>query len=153
MVRRDILGGNGAQILIEYRDAEGVDTVREVVPRYVIGDQSARGIFNVTHLEAYCLLRRGNRTFRMERIRSVSDPKTGELFAPGSWLAAQQYGELRDLNDIEGDQDKRNSGLSENRRTSWKVWALVIVAAYMIGRLRVLPWILHVAGQTWGRWL
>ncbi|MEO8669412.1 MAG: exonuclease domain-containing protein [Bauldia sp.] len=82
---------DGLCVAIGYTDASGQWSVR------TIRCEGARRDNGVVYLDAWCLLRNGRRSFRLDRIGSVADYRTGEdlgdptdyvgSFVPGAWFA------------------------------------------------------------------
>lgn len=68
---------NGLTVIIEYRDARGVPSVRQIS---CIRIENAKG---KRYLRAFCHHRRALRMFLVERIDSVLDAETGEMLAGG----------------------------------------------------------------------
>ena len=74
--------------IIEYEDFYGAKTRRTIAVHRLNGRRAtkARGIA-VDEIQAYCHLRRGYRTFKLERITALADPATGEIPQDGHcWL-------------------------------------------------------------------
>ncbi|MDE1715750.1 hypothetical protein PWG14_25110 [Chromobacterium amazonense] len=63
-----------AKLLLVYRDADGNESNREVEVFGYDPDSDT--------LEAFCLLRRANRSFRLDRIVRMVDRETGESIPP-----------------------------------------------------------------------
>lgn len=64
-----------------YRDADGELTARRIDVESVLRN------FDTNYVDAWCHLRRAQRTFRLERILEISSALTGEvLYPPGSAL-------------------------------------------------------------------
>lgn len=154
MLRRDIIAGSAKRVVIEYVDADGDPSVREIMPSWLGGTQSDATTFNATHLEAHCYLRKGRRTFLLRRIQAISDPRTGEVYDVGDWFRALKVGDIIPLDD----GDEAAAGAAEQispRRfhIGWRMLLGALAAGYAIGRLRVIPWVLALTHQKWGHWL
>lgn len=154
MLRRDVIAGSAKRIMIEYVDADGEASSREIMPIWLGGTQSNAKTFNATHLEAHCYTRRSHRTFLLRRIQSVSDPRTGEVFEVAEWFKALQLGDLLPL---EGRAPAANETVepAAASRVGFgpRSIAVAILIGYMIGRLRIIQWLLALSHQKWGRWL
>lgn len=73
-----------AQLLvIDYRDAEGQESRRRISVRRVWDDPDRAG---ETVVEAFCHERQAPRWFRSARIRTVTDPATGQAFTDADWF-------------------------------------------------------------------
>jgi hypothetical protein len=68
---------SGRNIIIIYSDSKGQGSERQVICRKL----DVKG--GVVYLTALCLLRERVRTFRTDRVSSVIDPVSGEIFEPG----------------------------------------------------------------------
>jgi predicted DNA-binding transcriptional regulator YafY len=55
----------GTSVQIEYRDADGTYTLREIIPLSI--EENVRA----TKVIAFCHLRKENRTFRLDRIARI----------------------------------------------------------------------------------
>lgn len=64
---------SGGQYMMSYRDAEGKVTERAI--RF--NKQTGSG--GTAYLQAFCLMRKANRTFRVDRIESLFSTDTGEI--------------------------------------------------------------------------
>lgn len=69
---------SGHTVVIRYRDSKGQESERQLTCRRL----EHRG--GQTYLHAFCFSRQRLRCFRADRIASVIDPSTGEVFNPGS---------------------------------------------------------------------
>ncbi|MDV6252834.1 hypothetical protein [Vibrio sp. EA2] len=65
----------GAQYFMNYKDAAGKVSDREIVLRKI--EQNASGD---TYVKAFCLMRNSIRTFRADRITGICSVETGEAF-------------------------------------------------------------------------
>lgn len=72
----------GLFIQIEYQDAAGVQTARRITCRDICQSGANR------LLRAHCHERDALRSFRIDRIRIVVDPETGEVLEPTAFFAA-----------------------------------------------------------------
>lgn len=70
-----------ADLLLQYRDSKGAISERLITVHSLDGF-TENGRFTGEHLHAYCHTRKAARTFRCDRIESLADSKTGEVF-PG----------------------------------------------------------------------
>ena len=78
----------GSPVLLTYLDSSGERSERTVTPQKVDGRRYSDGSITVEAFDGWCHLRRAVRTFRVERIISMADPRTGEIIAnPAIWLA------------------------------------------------------------------
>ena len=68
---------------MQYVDAGGTTSQRYITLRKVWSDGATR------YLQGHCHLRNALRTFRVDRIRSLHDPATGELYEPPGRLLDQ----------------------------------------------------------------
>ena len=75
-----------ARLLLRYRDAGDIVTDREVKPNSLKGKGAVSPV-TVRAIGAYCLMRKGNRTFRLDRIVHAADPETGEVIDLLAWLS------------------------------------------------------------------
>ncbi|EID7697625.1 hypothetical protein CS266_RS12190 [Vibrio parahaemolyticus] len=66
---------SGAQYFMNYKDAAGKVSDREIVLRKI--EQNASGD---TYVKAFCLMRNSIRTFRADRITGICSVETGEAF-------------------------------------------------------------------------
>lgn len=64
---------SGGQYMMSYRDAEGKVTKRPI--RF----NKKTGSGDAAYLQAFCLMRKANRTFRVDRIESLFSTETGEV--------------------------------------------------------------------------
>lgn len=72
-------------LLLRYRDTKGDVTDREVRPQGVKG-RGAVEPSQASALVGHCLMRKGRRTFRLDRVLHAADPKTGEVIDLPAWL-------------------------------------------------------------------
>ncbi len=73
-------------LLLRYTDVKGDTTDREIRPQSVKG----RGVVTTgqaTVLVGYCLMRKGPRHFRLDRVMHAANPRTGEIIDLPAWLS------------------------------------------------------------------
>lgn len=137
------------RILLDYVDADRKSSHREIVPFELCGEVREGQAF-ATMINAYCLSRRANRSFRVDRIVSVGDAETGEILDTDEWvdhLAAGATFPSED-SDVAGDPPR-----SEPARRSLAALFWCAVLGYIIGRTRVIGVVLAHFHQHWGVWL
>lgn len=154
-IRRAILGDGSRRVLIEYEDAQGVKSERIVVPLALAGNDGAN-IFNAVHLFARCETARAQRTFRLDRIIAMADASTGEVITLRRWLDTLQLGDAEPQEGFEPEAPPSEAIVATGRRrrgvgVSWVLLALS--TGYLIGRFRLVRWILRSLHQHWGLWL
>lgn len=72
-------------VLLRYRDVQGEVTERRITPRAAMLDGD-----EVTGFDGICHLRRQQRSFRFDRVISMSDASTGEVVDDTrAWIAAR----------------------------------------------------------------
>lgn len=94
---------SGLALLIEYTAADGIVSQRLVTCRKISDRVGGR------YLSAYCHHRRALRTFRLDRIVGVFDPKTGEFMG-------EPQGYLSRFSSNEISNSALNWGISPSRR-------------------------------------
>ena len=114
-------------------------------------------------IEAFCLMRRAYRTFRIDRIVTVADPATGEVLdlddlldemAAGVVLpSAQKEPSPPSVRRIGKGMPIEAPTIQSSRLPLYRLAAGVLLGGYLVGRLRVLPWLLRLFHQRWGLWL
>lgn len=73
----------GRSLILTYLDARGQSSERQVMCRKLSRNGEHR------YLHAFCFVRHALRQFRVDRIRLIIDPETGELFDPATTLLDQ----------------------------------------------------------------
>lgn len=68
---------------LDYSDVDGDVTTRDVEIKRILGGYKSNGEPFVQHLDAYCHLRKEPRSFRIDRIRSLTDLETGLVVEGG----------------------------------------------------------------------
>lgn len=150
MTRHPLQRGTASALLIEYIDGEGDRSLRRVMPIAIMTD-AVRRSRSATYLQARCSTANAVRTFRFDRIESLSDAETGEVFAAPDWLAALKLGEGRPFAwaDEAESTSKGEQELSENAlastlpapikaRRAWRAILLAVGIGYLVGRLRLI---------------
>lgn len=79
-------------LLLRYQGAKREVSDREVRPIGAEGDWH-EGVAQVSTIKAYCLSRKGYRTFKASRILSAADPETGELVDLQAWV--ERYAKMK----------------------------------------------------------
>jgi hypothetical protein len=80
--------GLAINVLLDYRDAAGIETKRAVTINQVLGTHHRDASLTLDHFLAFCHTRKAERSFRFERIISAADPATGEVMREfPAWLA------------------------------------------------------------------
>lgn len=151
----DVIGGV-RNIIIDYVDGEGVSTTREIIPFQLRGDINDAQKFNITHIEARCLIAKARRTFRVDRLRSIADARTGEEYTLNEWLKTLQIKDPVPISLVPAKPELLPSQIEYIqvlRGPRWRWLIILLLVGYAIGRYRLLRWALKAAGQHWGLWL
>lgn len=166
MIRRPVRRGTAVHVSLEYIDGAGDLSRRTVLPLGIITNDIGRTTASATYLHAKCSIAKAPRTFRIDRVQSISDPATGEVIDVIPWLQSLQLGEAKpwtwddDLDFMQGGGEEADSDPGDANPLpsghSWqklKLAGYAGVVGYLIGRLRVIPWLLERFHQHWGLWL
>lgn len=151
-----VVVGGIRNIIIDYVDGEGASTTREIVPIRLRGDINAAQKFSVTHIDARCLTARAQRTFRVDRLKSIADARTGEELSLNEWLKTLQIKDpvATSLAPVRSNAVEPQIEYVQVRRgPRWRWLIILLVIGYVIGRYRLIRWALRAAGQHWGLWL
>ncbi|WP_375382277.1 WYL domain-containing protein [uncultured Sphingomonas sp.] len=154
MTRHPLRRGTATAVLLEYVDGKDDRSLRTVMPLAILVGDGKRTLAN-TYLQARCSVAKATRSFRLDRVQDMSDPKTGEVFTPIDWMATLNLSEGQPFTWAE-DADERPATPSIVPTSRWLVWRVAlcaVVIGYLIGRLRLLHAVLHLFGVHQARWL
>ncbi len=167
-----IFGKGQRRLFLVYNDMFGADSQREIMPTGFAGvriKRRASGDIDdtVEKILAYCFLRKEARTFNIASIKGLADAETGETISDPQRWAEENY------NPIGGYSPARNASEPQSLppgprplptpeaeavvpiprwgKAKAIMWSLLV--GYLIGRTRVIPWVLGLLNQHWGRWL
>lgn len=140
-----------ASAIIDYVDAGGEASTRRIVPQLLSGDLNGSRL-DVTHIDAHCLKAKAGRTFRVDRIRSVCDPDTGEQLALLDWLQRLELGPVQQ-DEREALQPATEATPAPRPRSPWRWIVAALLIGYAMGRLRLIHILLVATHLQWGRWL
>lgn len=161
-MRYPLRQGTSVPLVLEYADAQGEHSTRTVMPIALVADE-VRQSSSSTYLQARCNTARAVRTFRCDRIISLSDPDTGEIRSAQEWLAELQLvdaepfqwadetvGEAALLtarddaaaHDIPWRRISRQAELAHPAEAPahhfpWRAITIALVIGYAVGRLRL----------------
>lgn len=151
MTRRVV--GRPGPVVIEYSDAEGEDSTREIVPLEV-GGNAHNDEFFVTYLIAQCRQARARRTFRIDRIRSIANAATGEVIELSSWVRSLELGPVEPGDRKPVESGNHDNGRREQRFGLKKRWVIVaLLVGYAIGRWRLARMVALMLHWHWARWI
>jgi len=122
----------------------------------MIGTMTNADLFTGSYLHARCSIAKSLRTFRFDRIESISHPGTGELLDLASWAGSLQLGEAKPWGGGEVDEEAELSSPVPSTGTRMqiaKAVALAVAAGYALGRWRLIRWGLKLLGIKTGLWL
>lgn len=146
MLTWNVDSDGAGRVLIHYVDAQGDRTVREIRPLALEGHLEGH-TFSAQCIEAHCYSAKATRTFRIDRIQELADPRSGEVLDLIPWLQGlPMAGPLR-AEEVEA------TDAVAPRRQFWRWLILALTIGYAIGRFRLIRWGLHAAGKKWGLWL
>lgn len=81
-----VVQGLHIEIYLVYRDANGRTTRRNVTIHELEGQRRQDGKINIHVMRGYCHLRKGARTFRMDRVISAADADGVVVNGLQAWL-------------------------------------------------------------------
>ncbi|RUN77302.1 WYL domain-containing protein [Sphingomonas sp. TF3] len=139
------------KVIIDYVDANGEESRRTIVPLLIAGS-FAGGRLDVLYVEARCLTAKAKRTFRIDRIRELSDAATGEVLDLLEWARGLEVGPLSLVDEAEPVEEITSAARVRSPSRLWLV-AAMLLAGYLIGRFRILHLLLVATHMHWGRWL
>ncbi|WP_066651746.1 WYL domain-containing protein [Sphingomonas sp. CCH10-B3] len=148
--------GGVRNIIVDYVDGEGVASTREIVPFKLRGTINTAQKFKILYIEARCLTAKANRTFRVDRLRSIADARTGEMLSLDDWLKAVQIKDPVAITldrAVEAPVTPQVEYVQVRRGPRWRWLIILLMIGYVIGRYRLIRWALRAAGQHWGLWL
>lgn len=64
---------------LQYTDSDGELSERKILLQKVLGSERSNGELFVKYVQGYCYLRQEDRTFKIDRIQSLTDSETGEI--------------------------------------------------------------------------
>ncbi|KUR80777.1 hypothetical protein [Novosphingobium sp. FSW06-99] len=127
--------------IIVYKDAANKQSERQIRPMSVAANfYPETGFFGITTIHAYCRVRKGIRSFRIDRIAEVYDTDTGEQVALFDWVKTLP---LLNLPEHEAaPAAAMNAGEAAN--STWLMWSLTafgvaLFLVFLIGKCSADP--------------
>ena len=158
MTRHPLRRGTAQSLLLEYIGSDSERSQRTIMPIAILAAEGPRRPAS-TYLQARCSVAKATRSFRFDRIQSLSDVTTGEVIPADSWLASLQLGAGQPFTLFDDHQDELEpteppvQRARPTRSLVWRAAFYALAGGYLIGRLRLLHLLLHLMGVHQARWL
>lgn len=151
MLIRKIKARNSPALLIEYVDGQGAATQRTILPIALLLPDTGKLSPQQSYLYARSEDGRGLRQFRLDRLGSIADPRTGESLDLSAWIDGLRLEKAEPWREAES--EPAPTPLAATKASRLRLLALASLGGYLIGRLRLIPMLLRWLDVQSGRWL